>query len=239
MKKWEVSYDYSKNEKERQEWTSLDQIQGIHTRLRYNVFGISFVIQGIGGNLYNIRKANYFGLPNIIEHIMTESNISIKTIQEALSKETWTAESVKGLMDYGLIEGISAKLALEDKENGTHTSEEFRNSEYVKEMKKILDIIGTDEKCMELMELGRNDIPSAFEKADEIIKVIAEEKERSKSSGAEQILEFMREHKLTENDLALALAMAQVTTTGVREAQEHIVGQKQTDKQNEGPTQLE
>ena len=72
-------------------------------------------------------------------------------------------------------------------------------------------------------------------------KKIVEEKEKSKTYGARAILEYMEKHNLTTQDLSLALAMAEATKTGVRDAESHIIDEKtsQITPDRKEPTQIE
>lgn len=49
----------------------------------------------------------------------------------------WTKTEVEGLLNNGVVSGISKKLELRDKEDGTNTREIFLRNDYIK---KILDI---------------------------------------------------------------------------------------------------
>lgn len=96
------------------------------------------------------------------------------------------------------------------------------------------DLSDEDRKVLEYLKtVYENDMFKAQREGDEVIQEEqnkaniaspqATEKKHIPTDGARAILEYMKKHNLTTQDLSLALAMAQATKTGVREAESHIV----------------
>lgn len=255
--KWSVrSVNGQKNGQEG-EWKSLDQIQGAQTLLTNNLFGMSFRIIPIGDGKYRISEFSVSPL-NIYKRLMRENGMDTRKAYEEIKKELesgeWTENNVKGLMDYGVVEGISTKLQLEDqsKHFETDTRGQFLSNKDIDTMRMLewdeyfhykptgnTEI--TDEERLELLEKFMGDEPEESTKLmHEKYKRIVEEKKKSKEYGAKAILEFMKNHNLTNQDLSLALAMAQATKTGVKEAEGHIIDEKtsQITPDREEPTQI-
>lgn len=253
--KWSVrSVNGQKNGQEG-EWKSLDQIQGAQTLLINNLFGMSFRIIPIGDGKYRISEFGDNPL-NIYARLMKETGMDVQRAYEEIERELergeWTETNVQGLMDYGVVEGISTRLQLEDKENNfeTDTRKEFLSNPDIETMRMLewdeyyyFRNIGTDEEKLEFLEEKINKgskVKDSQSLMYQKYKSIVEEKKKSKEYGAKAILEFMKKHNLTNQDLSLALAMAQATKTGVREAEGHIVDEKtsQITPDREEPTQI-
>ncbi len=122
-----------------------------------------------------------------------------------------------------VLQGITASLEQED------LSDEDRK--ILEQLKSVYenDRFKKQRECDEIIqeEQSRSNIssPQATEKKH-ISTEITEGLEEKQNSGARAILEFMEKHNLTTQDLSLALAMAQATKTGVREAEGHIIDTK-------------
>lgn len=243
--KWSVcSVNGEKNGQEG-EWKSLDQIQGEQTLLTNHLFGMSFRIIPIGDGKYRISEFRVSPL-NIYNKLMKEADMDTKKAYEEIKGELengeWTELNVRGLMDYGIVEGIYTKLMLEDKENGTHKSNEFVSNSDIETMKSLewdeyFDFARlTDEEKLEL--LGKDDMTDALLMYKKYKKIV---EEKEKTYGARAILEYMEKHNLTTQDLSLALAMAEATKTGVRDAESHIIDEKtsQITPDRKEPTQIE
>ena len=255
--KWSVRSVNGQTNGQEGEWKSLDQIQGAQTLLTNNLFGISFRIIPTDNGKYRISEFSVNPL-NIYNRLMKENGMDTKKAYEEIKRELesseWTETNVKGLMDYGVVEGISTKHQLEDQDNHfeTDTRGEFLNNKDIETMRMLEwdeyfnykpsgNVEITDEERLELLEKFMGDEPKdstmlMYKK----YKGIVEEKEKSKTYGARAILEYMEKHNLTTQDLSLALAMAQATKTGVREAEGHIIDEKtsQTTPDREEPTQI-
>lgn len=255
--KWSVrSVNGQKNGQEG-EWKSLDQIQGAQTLLTNNLFGISFRIIPIGDEKYRISEFSVSPL-NIYNRLMKEAGMDTKRAYEEIKRELesgeWTETNVKGLMDYGVVEGISTRRQLKDNENHfeTDTRGEFLSNNDIETMRMLEwdeyfhykptgNVKITDEERLELLEKFMGDEPeSSTMLMYKKYKGIVEEKAKSKTYGARAILEYMEKNNLTTQDLSLALAMAQATKTGVREAEGRIVDEKtnQITPNREEPTQI-
>ena len=245
--KWSVrSVNGEKNGQEG-EWKSLDQIQGEQTLLTNHLFGMSFRIIPIGDGKYRISEFSP-SYESEYDELMEEEGMDTEKAYEEIERELvsgeWTELNVRGLMDYGIVEGIYTKLMLEDKENGTHKSDEFVSNSDIETMKSLewdeyFDFARfTDEEKLEL--LGKDDTTDALLMYKKYKKIV-EEKEKSKTYGARAILEYMEKHNLTTQDLSLALAMAEATKTGVRDAESHIIDEKtsQITPDRKEPTQIE
>lgn len=122
--RWRVGSVNGQKNGQEGEWKSLDQIQGEQTLLTNNLFGIRFRIIPIGDGKYRISEFNVSRL-NIYNRLMEENGMDTKKAYEEIKKELesgeWTEINVKGLMDYGVVEGISTKLQLEDKDKHFET----------------------------------------------------------------------------------------------------------------------
>lgn len=258
--KWSVRSVNGQTNGQEGEWKSLDQIQGAQTLLTNNLFGMSFRIIPIGDGKYRISEFGDDPL-NIYIRLMEEAGMDIQRAYEEIKRELergeWTETNVKGLMDYGVVEGIYTRLQLEDKENNFETDNrgEFLRNPDIKTMKELewdeFLYYRTDENKditdEEKLELIKESIDRLINPKDSIMlmykkyKKIVEEKKESKEYGAKAILEFMKKNNLTNQDLSLALAMAQATKTGVREAEGHIIDEKtsQITPDREEPTQIE
>jgi len=238
--KWTVSSVNGKKNGQEGEWKSLDQIQGAQTLLTNNLFGMSFRIIPIGDGKYRISEFSVSPL-NIYDRLMEEAGMDTERayaeIKRELESGEWTETNVRGLMDYGVVEGISTRLQLKDKDNHfeTNTRGEFLNNNDIETMRQIewdeylwYNPAITAEERLELLEKSRGDEfeSSSTELMYKKYKEIVEEKQKSRTYGARAILEYMEKHNLTTQDLSLALAMAQATKTGVREAEGHIVNAK-------------
>ena len=252
--KWIVGSVNGQTNGQEGEWKSLEQIQGNQTLLINPLFGVSFRIIPIGDGKYRISEFNVEN--SLYNRLMKEAGMDIQRayaeIKSELERGEWTEINVKGLMDYGVVEGISTRLSWEDKENHfeTDTINGFLSNPDIKTMRMLerdeyyyLSNIGTDEEKLEYLEKQTNkngkvkdSRPLMYQK----YKTIVEEKEKSKTYGARAILEYMQKHNLTTQDLSLALAMAQATKTGVREAEGHIIDEKtsQITPDREEPTQI-
>lgn len=184
-------------------------------------------------------KISEFGVnrSNSFYRILKESGIDMEKICESikanLEKGEWTWSNVRGLMDYGVIAGIDTKLTIEDLSNGTHTRDEFLSVIDMEKLKEVESaestLCGFDmqrleyiKKALELFG-GANEAWVLLYKR---YKDIVEERQKSLMSGAEQILEYIKKHNLTIQDLSLALTMARATKTGVQEAESHIINER-------------
>lgn len=257
--KWTVrSVNGQKNGQEG-EWKSLDQIQGAQTLLTNNLFGMSFRIIPIGDGKYRISEFSVNPL-NIYSRLMKEAGMDTESAYEEIKREIesgeWTETNVKGLMDYGVVEGISTKRQLRDQENHfeTDTRKEFLSNSDIDTMRMLEwdeyfnykptgKVELTDEEKLELIEklMDKKEKPkSSTMLMYQKYKMIVEEKEKSKTYGAKSILEYMEKHNLTAQDLSLALAMVQATKTGVRKAEGHIVDERtsQITPDIDEPTQI-
>lgn len=252
--KWTVSSVNGQKNGQEGEWKSLDQIQGTQTLLTNNLFGMSFRIIPIGDGKYRISEFSVSPL-NIYNRLMEEAGMDTERayaeIKRELESGEWTETNVRGLMDYGVVEGISTRLQLKDKDNHfeTNTRGEFLNNNDIETMRQIewdeylwYKPAITAEERLELLEKSRGDEfkSSSTELMYKKYKEIVEEKQKSRTYGARAILEYMEKHNLTTQDLSLALAMAQATKTGAREAEGHIVDTKtRQNTPNRGePTQI-
>lgn len=267
--RWTVSSVNGQKNGQEGEWTSLDQIQGMQTLLRDNIFGISFrIIKKSGGKFmpendiltarearknndairYAISEISINSL-NPYYRILEDSGVDMHRvfdiIKQKLNEGTWSCTNVKGLMDYGVVEGINTKMILEDNDNKTRSSEAFRADEDIETMRKI----GWDEYYYRENRTPKEFLQFAKEKIDmskdwalvyKKYEKIVKEEEKQQNSGATSILEFMKRNGLSVQDLSLALAMAQATKTGVLEAEGHIIDEntKQT-QEKDGHTQAE
>lgn len=252
--KWTVSSVNGQKNGQEGEWKNLDQIQGTQTLLTNNLFGMSFRIIPIGDGKYTISEFSVSPF-NIYNELMEENGMDTERayaeIKNQLESGEWTETNVRGLMDYGVVEGISTRLQLRDRDNHfeTNTRGAFLSNNDIETMRQIesneyswYNSVKTAEKRLELLERSRSDgfKSSSKELMYKKYKEIVEEKQKSRTYGARAILEFMEEHNLTTQDLSLALAMAQATKTGVREAEGHIVDTKtRQNTPNRGePTQI-
>ncbi len=252
--KWTVSSVNGQKNGQEGEWKNLDQIQGAQTLLTNNLFGMSFRIIPIGDGKYTISEFSVSPF-NIYNELMEENGMDTERayaeIKTQLESGEWTETNVRGLMDYGVVEGISTRLQLRDRDNHfeTNTRGAFLSNNDIETMRQIesneyswYNSAKTAEKRLEVLERSRSDGFKIFSK--ELMyrkyKEIVEEKQKSRTYGARAILEFMEKHNLTTQDLSLALAMAQATKTGVREAEGHIVDTKtRQNTPNRGePTQI-
>jgi len=233
--KWTVSSVNGQKNGQEGEWKSLDQIQGEQTLLTNNLFGISFRIIPIGDGKYKISEFRVSPL-NIYDRLMKETGMDTKRAYAEIKKELesgeWTEINIRGLMDYGVVEGISTRLQLRDKDNhfATNTRGEFLNNNDIETMRQLewdeyfyYKPGKTDEEKLDLLERFMDNEPKSstmlmYKKYKEIV----EEKQKSRTYGARAILEYMEKHNLTTQDLSLALAM-QATNTGVRGAEGNIV----------------
>lgn len=279
--RWNVSSVNGQKNGQEGEWTSLDQIQGMQTLLKDNIFGISFRIIPKSGkkfsdiympendilNVEEARENNASIAYSISEisvsplnpyyRIMKNSGVDVdrvfNIIKQKLNEGDWSWVNVKGLMDYGVVEGIYTKLLLEDRDNKTWRAQDFCKDEDIEAMRQIewkeheLSKHETDEERIEAVERYREMREKdglSVKGADALIyqkyKAMVKGKEKSKMSGAEHILEYMKKHNLTIQDLSLALAMAQATKTGVIETEGHIVDENTMGIQEiDGPDQTE
>ena len=251
--KWIVSSVNGQKNGQEGEWKRLDQIQGAQTLLTNNLFGMSFRIIPISDGKYRISEFSVSPL-NIYDGLMKEAGMDTKRayaeIKRELESGEWTETNVRGLMDYGVVEGISTRLQLRDKDNHfeTNTRGAFLSNNDIETMRQLewdeyfhYNIGKTDEEKLELLErFADNEPKSSTMLMYKKYKEIVEEKQKSKTYGARAILEFMEKRNLTTQDLSLALAMAQATKTGVREAEGHIVDTKtRQNTPNRGePTQI-
>ena len=251
--KWIVSSVNGQKNGQEGEWKRLDQIQGAQTLLTNILFGMSFRIIPISDGKYRISEFSVSPL-NIYDGLMKEAGMDTKRayaeIKRELESGEWTETNVRGLMDYGVVEGISTRLQLRDKDNHfeTNTRGAFLSNNDIETMRQLewdeyfhYNIGKTDEEKLELLErFADNEPKSSTMLMYKKYKEIVEEKQKSKTYGARTILEFMKKHNLTTQDLSLALAMAQATKTGVREAEGHIVDTKtRQNTPNRGePTQI-
>lgn len=183
----------------------------------------------------------------ILKSLGIDINAICEQIKKILETGEWSWLNVQGLMDYGIINGICTKLGLDDHANGTELENNFLNISGIKTMKDIEYmeyelLYGTDEERLEQAEeevkifKDKQSSLAVFKKYEAIVKG----KEITKTSGATRILEYMEKHGLTIQDLSLALAMAQATKTGVKEAEGHIIDEKtsQINPDREEPTQI-
>lgn len=237
-KMWTVGSVNGEKNGQAGKWTTLDQIQGEQTRLRYNVLGISFRIIPIGEGKYRISEVSV-DESNPYYEIMEESGMDPEIFYETITRELengeWTELNIKGLMDYGVVTGITTRLDVEDQKNGVPISQR-RSDKLIKDNKDIytmrtveyaemdLSKYGTDVEILEFLEVEnlQETYPLVYQK----YKKIEERSKKVKISGAEQILRYIKMKNLTIQDLSLALAMAQATKTGVKEAESHIVSER-------------
>ena len=251
--KWSVrSVNGTRNEQEG-EWTTLDQIQGEQTLLRYNVFGMSFRIIPVGMGKYKISEFRV-SPTNSYFQLMKKSGMEPGKIQDVIRKKLedgqWTSINIKGLMDYGVVEGIATKLRSEDYDNGTNQRNEFLNDSTIETMREVeekeydLSKFKTDKECLEYLDemrklFGSDKVSDSLVYQNYKTRVEKQEQqEKQEMSGAEQILDFMEKNHLTPQDLSLALAMAQARMSGVGEAEKHVIGEKmsQRDQDEKGPS---
>lgn len=162
-----------------------------------------------------------------------DMNEVCETLKERLEEGEWSWLNVQGLREYGVVEGIHTKLGHEDNEKGSNNAKDFFSDSALKKMGEIeyaelLNLKGTDEECLDIAKLfgGDEEIDSAWAIIYQRYKEIIDAKEKTNTSGARNILEYMKEHGLTVQDLSLALAMAQATKTGVKKAEKHLIDEK-------------
>ena len=251
--KWSVrSVNGTRNEQEG-EWTTLDQIQGEQTLLRYNVFGMSFRIIPVGMDKYKISEFRV-SPTNSYFQLMKKSGMEPGKIQDVIRKKLedgqWNSMNIKGLMDYGVVEGIATKLGMEDHDNGTNQRDEFLNDSTIETMREVeekeydLSKFKTDKECLEYLTemkelIGSGDVSDTLVYQNYKTRVEKQEQQgKQEKSGAEQILDFMKEKNLTDQDLSLALAMLQARMSGVEEAEKHVIDEKmgQRDQDEKGPS---
>lgn len=146
------------------EWIDLDQInQSLQIRLWNNLFDISFRVYLKFDGTYVLGEVGE-GKTNIYHQLLlreskTDTENAYKTIVAQLQSGLWTDTNMKGLMDFGVVEGIFTKLLNEDKENGTNTSKEFLSNPVINAMKDIewqeyflFQSFKTDEEMLEYLE---------------------------------------------------------------------------------------
>lgn len=272
--RWTVSSVNGQKNGQEGEWTSLDQIQGMQTLLKDNIFGISFRIIPKSGkkfsdiympenDILNVEEAREnnasitYSISEIsVSHlnpyyrIMKNSGVDVNRvfniIKQKLNEGDWTWANVKGLMDYGVVEGIYTKLQSEERDNKTRRAATFREDEDIETMRKIEwgELDRRDQTPKEFLQYVRENINFGMGKEWSLIykkyEKIVENEEKQQNSGAKSILEFMQRNGLSIQDLSLALAMAQATKTGVLEAEGHIVDENTMGTQEiDGPDQTE
>ena len=200
---------------------------------------------------YTISEVQFSRL-NPYYRMLEKSGINVNTIYEQLKERLtgrdWSWLNVQGLMEYGVVEGIRTKLIQEDNKNnnGRKNEEAFLSEPALRIMDAIdwaeLELKGTDEECLDRAQ-SVLDIKSKFasdkKNVDDIAwefvykkyQKIVNEKEKTRTSGAQSILEYMKNNGFTVHDLSLALAMAQATKTGVKEAENHLINGKTAQQQ--------
>ena len=253
--KWKVRYINNRKNGQEGEWKSLDQIQGEQTLLTNNLFGMTFRIIPIGDGKYRISEFSVSPL-NIYDRLMEEAGMDIEEAYEEIETELengeWTATNVRGLMDYGVIEGICRRLDLQDEDNyiKTNTRREFLDNN------NDIAIMGqlewneyyfykpdqfTAEERLELLKekLKKSTGDGVKHSADMLMykkyEEIVREKQKSKTYGAESILEYMKKHNLTVHDLSLALTMLVAGKSGVKGVEGNILNESlnNPEKRNE------
>ena len=272
--KWTVSSVNGQKNGQEGAWTSLDQIQGMQTLLKDNIFGISFRIIPRSGKKFSdmympedgrvTDKEEAHKNNAAITYIISEISIDILNpyyrmleesgvdmdrvfdiIKQKLNEGDWSWINVKGLMDYGVVEGINTKLQKEDIDNKTRSSNTFREDEDIETMRKIEwneYYFRGNQTPKEFLQFAQKNIDwrkewaLVYKKYEKIVK----EEEKQQNSGAKSILEFMERNGLSVQDLSLALTMAQATKTGVLEAEGHIIDENTRHTQEkDGQTQAE
>lgn len=255
-KKWTVY----KGSEDLGEWTDLDKIQ--HSNqiwLRNELFGFYFRITKIGENQYRISEVqNRSGL-NVYYRSLKKSGIDVREIYKIISNELgatiWSEINLQGLMDYGVVEGIFTKLQIEDKANGTHTSEEFISNPVIKAMKDIewdeyylLKDIETDEGILEYLEeqmkAEKDDgeissISLLYQKYKQ--RVEEKKKKETKSgeqTGVEKLRKFLKENPdITPPDVSLILTEMLAKESDKTNAEQHLVNAMEA--QNRGTDQAQ
>ena len=239
--KWTVRSVNGTENGQEGEWKSIDQIQGSQTRLINNLFGIAFRIIPVDKDSYVISEIK-IDRNNEYLRLMKEAGIDIGRVCEDIKNGLdgrWTETNVKGFMDYGVIEGIATKLELKDAESKGKTNYrgEFLSNSDIEVMRNIewdeyyyfKNL--TNEKKVQNLESVIKGYESRKEKLAEMLmcqkyRNIIEREAAKKTYGANSILDYMKKHNFTVQDLSMALAMAQATRTGVREAKGHIIDEK-------------
>jgi hypothetical protein len=222
-----------------EEWKSVDQIDDVQIRLINNLFGMNFRILPMGDGHYRIADFDFIPF-NIYIQIMREKGINFwkacEEIKEQIESADWTAQSLRLLLDYGIIEGISTKLQVEDKKNNFETDYrgQFLSNKDIEMMRKIewyeyfyclpsgkTEV--TDEEKLDFAKRSMDSDPTpAAMLMYEKYKRIIEDKKKAKDYGARVILEFVKNHDLTEEDLILALSMLKDTETDIREEEYNV-----------------
>ena len=180
--KWTVGSVNGQSNGKEGEWTSLEQILGTQTLLINNVLGISFRIVQLGEN-YTIGQVGS-NPANIYLRLMRKAGINteeaLSEIKKQLTKGEWTATNVKGLLDYGIVEGISTRLDLEDKEKGFEgqLSRKFLDNKDVATMGEIeqhefyylKDFTTPEEKLKYLASAGKDSSDFVYQKYKEMVE---------------------------------------------------------------------
>ena len=218
--KWTVGSVNGQTTGKEGEWKSLDQIQGSQTLLIDNILGISFRIIPNGDN-YKISQVSV-NPANIYYRLMEKEGINIQKAYEEIERQLtngeWTKTNVQGLLDYGVVEGISTRLNLIDQERHLlgQQSNIFLANKGIETMSQIewdefyyLKPFITDKERLDYLEKIQSRKYFTYQKYKERV----EGHEKSKTEGAQYILEFMKRNNLTTEDLSMALSMAQAEKT--------------------------
>lgn len=275
--RWTVGSINGEKNGQEGEWKSLDQIQGMQTSLKDNLFGIRFRIipkgfkkfsdvdprnrgfyqenefeKSLDNIRYRISEIQY-DISNPYYQMLRDSGVDMKRvldiIKQKLTEEDWSWQAVQGLMPVGVVDGIYTKLNVEDNHNNTNRADDFKRDRDIDLMRHIENEEWQLSQCFhtpkeiisEIEEFYSDPLEDYRALILKKYKKIVEREEKKKDSGAKSILEFMQRNGLTTQDLSLALAMAQATKTGIREAEGHIIDERtsQIIPNREEPTELE
>lgn len=246
MAMWSISSVNGVKNGQEGDWITLEQIQGEQTLLINNVFGISARIILTGNEIYKLSQIQINPI-NEYRTMFRNENINIEEVYEMIKDEMdgreLTRSDVEELM-YGIIQAIPTMLGKEDKNNGTNKENDFKDLSAFNLMRDLEFMesqmsFQNDKEILETLEVlyGCGEQESGMGMADKFIyqkyKNRVEKAFKEQKTGAERIVDFMKENGLTSNDLAIALAMVQATQLEVNKTEEYIINSEQKDNLRE------